>query len=155
MTFNLRTTVAERTAVWRVLGKISTAMNVSVSSSTTPQLLASLSVSPAFADEDPAKGRPRFDAPERGASRDTGASIATAASTAADRFEALYEAARRRPQMAAGAAAAVALAAGVLLHSTYGRGLLAVGSGYAAERLFGAGLKRRATKFLTRKLRRH
>ncbi len=135
-----------------------TVMNISASSSTSPQLLASPSVSPGFADDEPVKDGPRLDAPQRGASRDTRAAIATAASTSADRFDDLYQAAVRRPQMAAGAVAAVALAAGVLLWSTYGRGLLALGSGYAMERFFGSRLKRGAGKLLsatwTGKLRR-
>ena len=136
-----------------MLVQTSTVMNTSASSSTTPQLPASPTVSPtvspAFAAEEPAAGALRFDAPQREASRDTRAAIATVASSAADRFADLYEAARRRPQMAAGAVAAAALAAGVLLWSTYGRGLLAVGSGYAVERFFGSGLKRRATRLLS------
>ncbi len=129
-------------------------MNTPSLSSTSAQLLSALAVTP---DDEGASSRSFLDAPRREASRDKAATIATEAGASAlqvrvsrNRAEDLYLAVRRRPELAAGAVAAVALAAGTLLWSQYGRGLLAVGSGYAVERFFGRGLKRRALRLVSR-----
>jgi hypothetical protein len=123
-------------------------------SSPSAHLLSALAVRP---DDGGLSSRSFLDALRREASRDKAARIATDAGAPAlqvsverNRAKDLYLAVRRRPELAAGAVAAVALAAGTLLWSQYGRGLLAVGSGYAVERLFGRGLERRAMRLVSR-----